>query len=479
MLDRSHLLERLENMKFRLNKFQIEDEEFTTDEIQLVDENKSNATNYFSLIVGNNGTGKSRLLGSIVKALTGKFKSRNSNLFFFSKFDLTTEPSKVIALSNSMSDKFPMDNLFNHRKSRDDTYSSQKYNYLGTRGGMGSSTRQLMRKAIDILLENYANKKIAKSYRHVFNYLDYKPVIKLEYKVIQKNFGNKKNTLITPRDILKYIDDAPVNSSIRYRQYETFKERYSDKLPEICDFLNKMRLNEQRTYSLTINFSNDNIQKLTQNKNTYNEEQNIYEILNLLRKLNMIRGFEVKVFKNSHDEFNFGDASSGESSIFTTLISLIPLVQDNCCVLIDEPEISLHPSWQYRYIELLSNIFQNYKGCHIIIASHSHFIVSDLPINNSSVITLRKKEGKVTSKLLNDSTFAWSAEDILLNIFDMPTTRNRYISSTVTKALELLGEGKKESKIFREIVSELSVVADQLNEDDPLKTVISTIIAIN
>ena len=130
----------------------------------------------------------------------------------------------------------------------------------------------------------------------------------------------------------------------------------------------------------------------------------------------MIRGFDVKVYKKGNEEFNFGDASSGEANILTTMISLIPLVEDNCCVLIDEPEISLHPSWQYRYIELLTNVFQSFNGCHIIIASHSHFLVSDLPTDNSSVITLNKIDGLVKSELLPNSTFGWSAEDILLNI---------------------------------------------------------------
>jgi predicted ATP-binding protein involved in virulence len=58
-------------MTFRLNKFQIEEDDFHTSEIQLVDSKKEEPENYYSLIVGNHGAGKSRLLGSITKALTG------------------------------------------------------------------------------------------------------------------------------------------------------------------------------------------------------------------------------------------------------------------------------------------------------------------------------------------------------------------------------------------------------------------------
>jgi predicted ATPase len=451
-------------MTFRLNKFQIEDDDFHTSEIQLVDPKRDKTENYFSLIVGNNGAGKSRLLGSIAKALTGKFKSNRSNLFFFSNFETTSEPSKTIALSNSLSDKFPMDGSFNLRSQSVYNYREERYNYLGTRGRMGASARQLMRKAVDILLENYSNKNISKSYRHVFDYLDYKPIIKLEYRIIQRELNNSSDEIILPKHILEYIERRTSYSGFRKSTFETFEERYGDKIPEICNFLNELRDQEKRTYELVIDFSSSNIRRIGENNELYEEDIRIYEILNILRKLNMIRGFEVKVYKKGKEEFNFGEASSGEANILTTMISLIPLVEDNCCVLIDEPEISLHPSWQYRYIELLTNVFQSFKGCHIIIASHSHFLVSDLPIDNSSVITLNKIDGLVRSTLLPNSTFGWSAEDILLNIFNMPTTRNYYISTIVSEALELLSDNNKSTDRFIEIKNELKIIEPKLKK---------------
>ncbi len=463
-------------MAFRLKKFKIEDDDFHTSEILLIDEKRDKSENYFSLIVGNNGTGKSRLLGSITKALTGKYKSKRSNLFFFSQFETTKEPSKIIALSNSLSDKFPMDKSFHHNQ--DFNYREQSYNYLGTRGRMGASSRQLMRKAIDILLENYSNKSISKSYRHVFDYLDYLPVIKLDYRIIQRELTEISNDIITPKSILEYIDKRKKYTGFRQSIYEHFEERYGDRIPEICDFLNKLRFQEKNIFELTIDFSSSNIRRINRNNEIYEEDIRIYETLNILRKINMIRGFEVKVYKKGNQEFNFGDASSGEANILTTMISLIPLVENDCCVLIDEPEISLHPSWQYRYIELLTNIFQSFKGCHIIIASHSHFIVSDLPIDNSSVITLELIDGVVKSTLLPNSTFGWSAEDILLNIFDMPTTRNYYISTIVSEALGLLADNKKSTKRFEEIKDELITIEPKLKKDDPLKTVIKTVLKI-
>jgi ABC-type uncharacterized transport system ATPase component len=44
---------------------------------------KEASENYFSLIIGNNGVGKSRLLGSITNKLTGKFKPKRGVITLF------------------------------------------------------------------------------------------------------------------------------------------------------------------------------------------------------------------------------------------------------------------------------------------------------------------------------------------------------------------------------------------------------------
>ena len=62
-----------QQMKFRLNKIQVDDDNYQTDQIELVNHKNDKRPNHFSLIVGNNGTGKSRLLGSIARVLNGNF----------------------------------------------------------------------------------------------------------------------------------------------------------------------------------------------------------------------------------------------------------------------------------------------------------------------------------------------------------------------------------------------------------------------
>ncbi|PWB22593.1 hypothetical protein [Flavobacterium sp. HTF] len=126
----------------------------------------------------------------------------------------------------------------------------------------------------------------------------------------------------------------------------------------------------------------------------------------------------------------------------------------------------------------MNKIFENFKGCHIIIATHSHFIISDLPLESSTIVSLKKINNKVSSKILEFNTFGWSAEDILLNVFEMPTPRNYYISNIVSEALKLISVNKVSTKRFKEIVSTLSKLENHFKKEDPLKLVINTIINI-
>ena len=143
--------------------------------------------------------------------------------------------------------------------------------------------------------------------------------------------------------------------------------------------------------------------------------------------------------------------------------------------MIDEPEISLHPLWQAKYIDLLNKTLGNVSGCHVIIASHSPFLASDLKPHNSSVVSLKSKKGIIHSNLINKSTYGWSAEDILLNVFGMETTRNFDLYESVSEALYLLANGQKFDEKLIAIKYKLREFYPSILDTDPIKPVIKAI----
>lgn len=71
---------------------------------------------------------------------------------------------------------------------------------------------------------------------------------------------------------------------------------------------------------------------------------------------------------NSHDEFEIDDLSSGERQLIYTLIKVANSKRENQVILMDEPEISLHLSWQEK---LLASIRQLRPDSQIIVVTHS------------------------------------------------------------------------------------------------------------
>ena len=86
---------------FRLYSIGIENKSILTDKVNLVSNTGSSYDNYFSLIIGNNGTGKSRILSEIARFFNKLKQDENqSNLFRDSYFEYNSIPSKVIAVTN-------------------------------------------------------------------------------------------------------------------------------------------------------------------------------------------------------------------------------------------------------------------------------------------------------------------------------------------------------------------------------------------
>lgn len=75
-------------------------------------------------------------------------------------------------------------------------------------------------------------------------------------------------------------------------------------------------------------------------------------------------------------EFHFNKLSSGEQHEIILFYKLIFLYEDNSLVLLDEPELSLHISWQNNFINDIKKII-SYNNLTILIATHSPDIIGE------------------------------------------------------------------------------------------------------
>lgn len=174
---------------FRLYSLKINSEIVTTNYIELVDDEESTCGNYFSLIIGNNGTGKSRILVEISKYFKELQERRKDPLTYKNlKIKYNIIPSKIITISNSSSNKFPKGFSYNPNPlaAQNKIYSSDLYyHYLGIKNRLTSFpyARKSFNRTLEIILDNYSDLEISRNYRSIFNYLEYEPIIKLTFEI--------------------------------------------------------------------------------------------------------------------------------------------------------------------------------------------------------------------------------------------------------------------------------------------------------
>ncbi|MCB8476007.1 AAA family ATPase, partial [Klebsiella aerogenes] len=96
---------------------------------------------------------------------------------------------------------------------------------------------------------------------------------------------------------------------------------------------------------------------------------------------------KIEFTKNDRD-ISLDSMSSGEINLFLLLFKINSVIEDNSIILIDEPELSLHPSWQNEIVPSLQRAFSLYSGCHFIISTHSPHVVASIPENDSCVTIL-------------------------------------------------------------------------------------------
>ncbi len=127
----------------------------------------------------------------------------------------------------------------------------------------------------------------------------------------------------------------------------------------------------------------DLLEKLELFTTILNERRFTYKSINISRE----KGFFFKTSKGKELELN--QLSSGEQHEVVLLYELIFNVKPNILVLIDEPEISLHITWQKEFLNDLLKIIK-IQNIQVLIATHAPSIINgrwDLVYNLENVIS--------------------------------------------------------------------------------------------
>lgn len=406
---------------FAIRKVEISDKQHKVLNICLSDTNlkKLSSCNYTTLILGENGVGKSFLLKSIIDIFCFLESAQDSNRkrkpryqyeSFCIEYQLGDDtyivhrisgsqiiaykngtdidykeivlPQKVLAISFMVNDKFQFS------KDEDDGI----YTYHGVRSSTNSTYTSSITRNIIFDLIHCIEKGLTSQVMEIFSILQFDSTLEFQWKIDNK--------------IDKEVIDLRVNS---------------------LQLTNKYQLNKW-----------------------------VYPTI---------------FFYKNGKKIPFESCSSGEKHILFAYIGILSRISNNTLILIDEPEISLHPEWQLRYVSTISRLFDKYKNCCFILASHSHYFVSELKGDSSTIVVLKKDldSSAPIAEIIPFDTYSWSAENIIYNVFGIRTSRNFYFEgdlSYLLNSLELFDGSEEKRDSIQAQINKLQKYV--FNTNDPL-----------
>jgi AAA15 family ATPase/GTPase len=493
-----------------------------------IDEGDNSEAIYTTIIIGPNGTGKSNLFRIVIELFkelndlkTGKGKSSSiggryamifridedifeysnneSRLIILGKlgnpvklkkngvsvpFTEVKLPESIIASSVMLTDKYPFYKKETNKKTGEKISAYPQYKYLGVRNiAQNASTRAYVRRTVEFIVQDMNSTFLRKGLQLAMNFLELTNSIGICYypENVNKFFKGK----LTVDTLIEYFDKirekyptSEHNPPYKLNHFLKIRKN-SSLLTSVCNFCNSQVFEKPQFKHYEFVTPKPKIIYDLIDDESFAKLIADFEILEHLRQLGIVSAPEIELKRLGN--YSLQESSSGEYHFFSSIVGLLATIKHDSLVFIDEPEISLHPNWQMKYLGFVRELFSGpeFASSHMFIATHSHFLISDLIPDSSKIVGLKKQNGitEIVELPRNLNTFGWSAEQILLEVFQVPTTRNYFIAEKVGEILELISETDRDLSQIRLLVKNLiSLNIVKLSSEDPLKSIIDKLI---
>lgn len=364
-------------------------------------------------------------------------------------------PSRVIALSTTVMDKFPLPPRLSLE---DDLEADRFYSYMGLRDRTGrASPTGAVHRALESLMDAAESSRERRSrVADVFQFLGYEPWVEHAYD--WRHPGLRSGG----KSVRELIDDSEARRAGTYSGERL--RRIWDKDPEAAKSLDaiieKLRFDsEDRYLRFVLDFEQDASTDRSRSRD-----------IQLLRQAGLIRlrSAELQVVEGK-TRIDLREISSGELSLVTAFLGIAAVIRDDALVLIDEPEVSLHPEWQAQYLGLLSEVFAKYSGCHFVVATHSPLVVSDVPSATANVLSAdpQRPVASPGHEFSGDSI-----DEVLVRAFDVPGKNNLFLKQLLVESLRIAADGESDTERFAELLNVLGPLASKLEEGSPMRDLI-------
>ena len=187
----------------------------------------------------------------------------------------------------------------------------------------------------------------------------------------------------------------------------------------------------------------------------------IFQNLQILVEFNKVDADGNVFFRNKKGEvFSIDELSTGEKTLLSKVLYLYLKEIKDSVILIDEPELSLHPKWQNQVLKLYENFAKEYN-CQIIIATHSPHIIGSAKNEYIRILTINEDN---EIKVINDvQAYGRDIKWILEEVMGAEYTREKIILDRFDEIQEFIN-----SSNFEKAEEKLEELEKVIGSDDSM-----------
>lgn len=412
-------------------------------------QNARGRMNRITVLTGPNGSGKTEILATIANVFHGALHSEEARVRW-TRRNQTEETTyknrdstgrvRVVAQTFSPFSRFPSRlHPDPDRESVIGRYELSKEQYVGV--GFNSHTRLNIQDFSRLIIENgilrlSEQPKAARAVFRVLQELDFKEGMLLRYR--------SNNRL----EVLKAAANRPraiENAFVQLRE-GTELQIEGQRVIRTGNLRLKAELRRRDPYEVAefVRGAIGLIQTCVDNErsvdyrptvysfNTFREHSmvsdfSVIQAFSILRQLGLLELLSCQLTPIGRAPIDVTLTSSGQQQLLCSFFGLAASLEDDAIVLIDEPELSLHPRWQLNFLKHLEHVLEAFSGCHVIIATHSPLITQSAVSHGADIVHLPTERAFVQPK----NRVNLSVEEALVDIFETPLPNSLHIANEI------------------------------------------------
>jgi predicted ATP-binding protein involved in virulence len=190
----------------------------------------------------------------------------------------------------------------------------------------------------------------------------------------------------------------------------------------------------------------------------------IFTDFNLTSRFQGINRERKLVFINIQGvSFGMGDLSAGEKQILGKIFPLFTDETREKVILMDEPEESLHPSWQSCLLPVLRRCAKE-NDCQFILATHSPQIISAARKEELRLL-VSDENNKIKAVTCSEGSYGWTVEKVLSEIQHVQHFRVPEVENKLEELCRMIQEKRYETDAFRSLWNEMEELLGYSDKD--------------